>query len=136
MKSPQKVPLVKSKRIEDNYITWFEIPALNFERAVNFYNNIYQFKMETNEMNGYSMAFFPAVSGVGGAIICGEGSQPSDKGTLMYLNGGEDLNNVLNRVESSGGRVLLAKQQINKDNGFFALFIDSEGNKMALHSKK
>ncbi len=136
MKTPSKRPKINNPKIEDNYISWFEIPVLNFERAVDFYNSIYQFKMETNEMNGYSMAFFPAVSGISGAIICGEGSEPSDKGTLLYLNGGGDLNHVLNRVESSGGRVLLAKQQINKDNGFFALFIDSEGNKMALHSKK
>ena len=52
------------------------------------------------------------------------------------MNGGEDLNQVLNRVESSGGRVLLPKQQINEDAGYFALFIDSEGNKLALHSIK
>lgn len=136
MKSPQKVPLINAKKIEDNYITWFEIPALNFQRAVNFYNSIYQFEMETNEMNGYSMGFFPTVSGIGGAIICGEGSEPSDKGALMYLNGGDDLNDVLSRVETAGGRILLAKQEINEENGFFALFIDSEGNKMALHSKK
>ncbi|MFT5667876.1 MAG: putative enzyme related to lactoylglutathione lyase [Vicingaceae bacterium] len=136
MKTPQKIPSTKKTKIEDNYITWFEIPAVNFDRAVNFYNSIYQFQMETNTMNGYSMGFFPTVAGIGGAIICGEGSEPSDKGTLMYLNGGKDLNDVLRRVESAGGRVLLAKQKINEDNGYFALFIDSEGNKMALHSKK
>jgi hypothetical protein len=135
MKSPQKLPL-KNKEIKENYITWFEIPALNFQRAVSFYNSIYQIQMETNEMNGYSMAFFPAVSSVGGAIICGEGSEPSDKGALLYLNGGEDLNQVLSRVESAGGRVLLPKQLINEEAGHFALFIDSEGNKLALHSIK
>ena len=134
MKTPSKRPQINNPAIEDNYISWFEIPALNFERAVNFYNNIYQIIMETNAMNGYTMAFFPTVAGVGGAIICGEGSEPSDKGALLYLNGGEDLDNVLNRVESSGGRILLSKQQINEDAGYFALFIDTEGNKLALHS--
>jgi len=136
MKTPSKRPQINNPAIEDNYISWFEIPALNFERAVNFYNNIYQIIMETNAMNGYTMAFFPTVAGVGGAIICGEGSEPSDKGALLYLNGGEDLDNVLNRVESSGGRILLSKQQINEDAGYFALFIDTEGNKLALHSIK
>ncbi|MFT6166823.1 MAG: putative enzyme related to lactoylglutathione lyase [Vicingaceae bacterium] len=136
MKTPSNIPPINNPKIEDNYISWFEIPALNFQRAVNFYNSIYQIQMETNEMNGYSMAFFPSVSAVGGAIICGEGSEPCDKGALLYLNGGEDLNQVLNRVESSGGRVLLPKQQINEDAGYFALFIDSEGNKLALHSIK
>lgn len=136
MKTPSKRPTINRTTIDGNYITWFEIPALNFERAVDFYNNIYQITMETNQMNGYSMAFFPSVSGVGGAIICGEGSEPSDKGALLYLNGGDDLNQVLNRVEPAGGRILLTKQQINEEAGCFALFIDSEGNKLALHSKK
>lgn len=136
MKTPSKRPTIDRTAIDGNYITWFEIPALNFERAVEFYNNIYQITMETNQMNGYSMAFFPSVSGIGGAIICGEGSEPSDKGALLYLNGGDDLNQVLNRVEPAGGRVLLTKQQINEEAGCFALFIDSEGNKLALHSKK
>lgn len=135
MKTPSKRPEAKQPTITDNYVSWFEIPALNFERALKFYNAIYQITMETNEMNGYTMAFFPPVSGVGGAIICGEGSEPSDRGPLLYLNGGEDLDHVLDRVELNGGRVLLTKQKINDDAGFFALFIDTEGNKMALHSK-
>ena len=136
MKSPpKKTPHIKVDNKKDNYITWFEIPATNFERAVNFYNQIFQIELLTNEMNGYSMAYFPTKEGAGGAIICGEGSFPSDKGPLIYLNGGNDLNDVLSKVESSGGRVLMQKQQINAEAGCFALFIDSEGNKLALHSK-
>lgn len=135
MKSPMKRPKLDSIKIEGSFISWFEIPALNFERAVNFYNSIYQIKMETNSMNGYSMAFFPSDHEIGGAIIAGEGSQPSDKGLLIYLNGGRDLELVLNRIEDAGGRILMSKQKINDDAGYFALFIDSEGNKMALHSK-
>ena len=57
MKTPSSKPPINNLKIEDNYISWFEIPALNFHRAVNFYNSIYQIQMETNEMNGYSMAF-------------------------------------------------------------------------------
>lgn len=115
-------------------ISWFEIPASNFDRAVTFYNNILDLNMETDEMNGYSMAFFPAESGTGGAIICGEGSVPSQTGPLLYLDGGDDLDKILNKVEAAGGKVILHKQKINDSNGYFALFVDSEGNKMALHS--
>ena len=122
-------------KMNESFISWFEIPALNFDRAVNFYNAIFQIQMQTNYMNGYSMAFFPGKKEVSGAIICGEGAVPSDKGLLIYLNGGDDLEPVLNRIECAGGRVLLAKQRINESAGCFALFVDSEGNKMALHSK-
>ena len=135
MKSPIKRPKVSSNEKLDHFINWFEILALNFERAVSFYNAIFQINMETNTMNGYSMAFFPTENGTGGAIICGEGTEPSEKGPLLYLNGGEDLDQILSRVDAAGGRVLMQKQKINENNGCFALFIDSEGNKLALHSR-
>lgn len=119
-----------------HYVSWFEIPALNLYRAVAFYNYIYKIKMETMETHGYSMALFPADNGIGGAIVVGEGSIPSATGTLVYLNAGKDLAPVLARVEEAGGRVILAKTLISEEDGYFALFIDTEGNKLALHSIK
>jgi predicted enzyme related to lactoylglutathione lyase len=93
-------------------------------------------KMPIVELNGYAMSIFPTDSGIGGAIVMGPGSTPSEFGSLVYLNGGNDLNDILNRIEAAGGRIIMSKTLINKESGFFALFIDSEGNKMALHSKK
>ena len=118
-----------------HYVSWFEIPALNLLRAVGFYNFIYGIEMETTETNGYAMAFFPADNGIGGAIVVGEGSTPSETGTLVYLNGGKDLAPVLGRVEKGGGRIVLEKTLISEEAGYFALFIDTEGNKLALHSQ-
>ena len=127
-----KTPKKKTKL--KNYVSWFEIPALNLQRAAAFYNYIYNIEMETTEMNGYAMAFFPADNGVGGAVVTGQGCSPSETGTLVYLSGGKDLNTVLERVESAGGRVVMSKTLINDQAGYFAIFIDTEGNKLALHS--
>ncbi|PZX54964.1 hypothetical protein LV85_01305 [Algoriphagus chordae] len=118
-----------------HYVSWFEIPALDILRAVDFYNFIYCIEMETTESNGYAMAFFPADNGIGGAIVVGEGSVPSETGPLIYLNAGKDLAPVLGRIEEAGGRVIMGKTLISEDAGYFALFIDTEGNKLALHSK-
>ncbi len=118
-----------------HYVNWFEIPALNIHRAVAFYNHIYNIKMETIESNGYYMAFFPAEKGIGGAVVMGQGSTPSETGTLVYLNGGPDLSPILNRIGEAGGRVVMEKTLINNKAGYFALFIDTEGNKLAIHSK-
>ncbi|WP_420316923.1 VOC family protein [Ekhidna sp.] len=123
----------KSKKLR-HYVSWFEIPALNLLRAVGFYNFIYDIEMETTEAGGYSMALFPADNGIGGAIVVGEGSIPSETGTLVYLNGGKDLSKVLSKVEEAGGRVIMDKTLISEEAGYFALFIDTEGNKLALHS--
>ncbi len=117
-----------------HYVSWFEIPALNLQRAVGFYQHIYGIEMETTEASGYSMALFPADNGIGGAIVVGEGSIPSETGTLVYLNGGKDLSLVLDKIEGAGGRVVLGKTLISEDAGYFALFIDTEGNKLAIHS--
>jgi len=125
----------KTKKIK-NYVNWFEIPVLNLKRAMAFYNHMYDIKMETTELNEYAMAFFPTDNGIGGALVMGPGSIPSETGSLIYLNGGEDLQVLLTKVGSAGGRVVLEKTKIDDDSGFFALFIDTEGNKLALHSKK
>lgn len=119
-----------------NFISWFEIPALNFDQAVGFYNHIYGIQMETTTSNSHAMAYFPANGGIGGAVVCGPGSNPNDNGPLIYLNGGDDLSKVLSKVEDAGGRIVMGKTLINEDNGYFAIFIDSEGNKLAIHSNK
>jgi hypothetical protein len=70
---------------------------------------------------------------VGGALIAGPGCIPNDTGILIYLNAGNDLDGVLGRVELAGGRVIMPKTLISESAGSFALFIDSEGNRLALH---
>ncbi|MBK8500092.1 MAG: VOC family protein [Flavobacteriales bacterium] len=89
--------------------------------------------MEISINGEFAMAYFPADEGVGGALIAGPGCYPSDVGSLIYLNAGNDLEGVLGRVELAGGRVIMAKTHINDASGNFALFIDSEGNRLALH---
>jgi predicted enzyme related to lactoylglutathione lyase len=117
-----------------NALNWFEIPVSDFERALEFYNAIFETELASMVMSdGFPMGMFPAEDGVGGAIIAGEGYVPSTKGSVVYLNGGEDLNDVLNRVETAGGQVVTAKMSIG-ENGFVAFFMDSEGNKVGLHS--
>ena len=117
------------------FVNWFEIPAADLNRAVAFYSHIYGIEMETTRTGGYAMGFFPAGKGVGGAIVQGNGCVPGGSGTLLYLNGGRDLQTVLNRVAEAGGHVVMGKTEINPEFGFYAVFIDSEGNKLALHSE-
>jgi len=124
----------KNRKEQKNIISWFEIPAINFQQSVNFYNHIFGIEMETNIGDSYAMAFFPVDNGVGGSIVAGPGSTPSDTGPLLYLNAGKDLSLVLNLVEQAGGRIVMPKTLINKESGYFAIFIDPEGNKLALYS--
>ena len=120
----------------ENALNWFEIPATDFDRAVKFYGAILQSELYCSEMNGSKMAFFPQEDrGVGGAIVCGDGYKPSVDGAIVYLNAGEDLSEILARVEPNGGKILMPKMQITEEIGSIAIFLDSEGGKVALHSQ-
>lgn len=118
-----------------NLINWFEIPAADFGRAVSFYKSILGLDINETEMFGTKMGFFPTDgTNVSGAIVQGEDYKPSTDGVVAYLNGGNDLQNVLDRVGENNGHVIVPKTQISPEMGYFGMFIDSEGNKMAVHS--
>lgn len=124
------------KSAMENFITWFEIPAADFLRGVHFYESILNIKIHTADMFGNMMGFLPSDDKhVSGAIVCGDDYKPSADGTVLYLNGGNDLSVIFDKVEKAGGSILVPKTQINPETGFFAMFLDTEGNKMAIHSK-
>jgi predicted enzyme related to lactoylglutathione lyase len=120
-----------------NLINWFEIPASDFTRAVKFYKGILGVEIQETEMFGTKMGFFPSDGkNVTGAIVKGEDYKPSTEGATLYLNGGENLQNILDKVEKFNGTTIVPKTQISPEMGYFAMFIDTEGNKLALHSIK
>lgn len=119
-----------------NSINWFEIPAKNYARAKAFYSAV--LGVEINDMQHPTMKygmlpFDMQGGGIGGGLVEGEGFEPSMTGPLVYLNGGEDLSAPLSRVEAAGGKILLPKTSLGP-NGFMAHIVDTEGNKIALHS--
>lgn len=119
----------------ENVINWFEIPATDFGRAVLFYNAILGLEIKETEMFGTKTGFFPTDGkNVSGAIVQGDDYKPSSDGVIAYLNGGNDLQTILNKVESHHGKVIVPKTQISPEMGYFGMFIDTEGNKMAVHS--
>lgn len=119
-------------------ISWFEIPANDLKRAAAFYTHILGRKVAIETFGDLQMAplsDYNEPGSVSGAIMKYEGYIPSEThGPLLYLNGGENLQNMLDRVAPAGGKVIMPKTQISPEQGYMAMFIDSEGNRMALHS--
>ena len=119
----------------NNIINWFEIPASDIGRATKFYSSVLGIEITEVDMFGTKMGFFPTDGkNVSGAIVQAEDNKPSSDGTLVYLNGGSNLATHLSKVEAAGGKVIVPKTQISQEMGYFATFIDTEGNKVALHS--
>ena len=120
-----------------SYISMFEIPATDISRAINFYQALLDIKIDKMEVEGMQMGILPYEGQlVTGVIIQADGYKPSADGVTMYLNAGENLQVVLDRVEKNGGQIILPKTAHADESGFFAILLDSEGNKMALNSPK
>jgi predicted enzyme related to lactoylglutathione lyase len=116
-----------------NAVHWFEIPATDLQRAVRFYNQVLGLDMSPFEMFNCQMAMFPAEGGVGGAVIQQAGCLPGASGTVVYLDCGPDLSIPLEKVAAAGGTVVMPKTSIG-EHGFCAQFLDTEGNRVGLHS--
>mgnify|MGYP000270823501 FL=1 len=118
-----------------NAINWFEIPVKDYERAKQFYSTVLGGEITDMHMDDMMYGVLPhdEKEGVGGAIIKSDFSVPSVAGCTVYINGGDDLQVTLSKIESAGGKVVMPKTGIG-ENGFMAQFFDTEGNKIALHS--
>ena len=123
-----------------NVIGWIEIPVLDMERAIRFYETLFEFKISRTQFGTLDMGWFPWVEnsiGSGGSLVHHtDHYKPSTDGVLIYFTAfSGDINIELSRVEKAGGKVIQGKTIIGEDHGMMAVFIDSEGNRIALHSR-
>ena len=119
----------------NSFISIFEIPATDISRAINFYKEILGIEIEKLDFEGMEMGLFPFQDQmVTGVILKEKGYEPSTKGVTIYLNGGDNLQLILDKVEGNGGKIIIPKTPHADEIGYFAIFHDSEGNKMGLHS--
>lgn len=119
------------------YFSYIAIPALDFQRAFGFYSAITNGKLVPNPAVPFPMAYFKDDAGNNiGHLFKMDGIDPSPDGPIVYLKLTEDLNDTLIKIEPAGGKVIMAKTQISLVAGYWAIFLDSEGNRLALHSDK
>ncbi|WP_404812313.1 VOC family protein [Capnocytophaga canimorsus] len=120
-----------------NLISIVEIPMTDFSRAVTFYKALLNIDIEEIDMDETQMGVFLSENeGVNVSLIKDENVQPSINGTMVYFNAETDLQPILDKVEPNGGKIIVPKTEISPEMGFFALFSDTEGNKIGLHSQQ
>ena len=122
-----------------NAISWFEIPSKDIDRATKFYETIFNIKLNAMDMPNIRMRMFPIdnpMDGIGGAIVQSDGfhNPSASDGPLVYLNGNPDVQAVLDKVEGAGGKIMVPKTEISPEYGYMAVIIDTEGNRIGLHS--
>lgn len=116
-------------------INWFDIPASDIERAVSFYNIVFDLDLEIIDCGEEKMACFPDVNGISGAISQVKGFNPSPDGIQITFDGGDNLSKTLEKVAGAGGKIVREKTKIEAEGrGYFALISDSEGNTVGIYS--
>lgn len=123
----------------NSVISWFEIPSINIERATKFYETLFDVQLIAMDMPNIEMRVFPVkdmINHISGAIVQTDSFHaPSENnGVLIYLNGNPDVQYVLDKVEVAGGKIVLPKTEISPEHGFMAIILDTEGNRIGLHS--
>ena len=119
-------------------VGWFEIPVDDMNRAKAFYETVFKVDIQVVDFGGILMGWFPnrgQVTGAQGTLIKQESYIPSQEGTLVYFIS-DNVQNELDRVEAAGGKIYQPKTQISPEHGYMAVFLDTEGNRVALHSNE
>lgn len=116
-------------------LAFFEIPVLDMRRAVKFYEEVLQVKLPVMECETEKMAFFPEEDGqCPGALSQAADFPPSGYGVLISLQVGH-MDEALAAITREGGKIIRPKTKIEAEGrGYFALFTDSEGNRIGLYS--
>jgi predicted enzyme related to lactoylglutathione lyase len=122
--------------MKSNALNWFEIAVAvaDFDRAKAFYEEALATSMDVID-GDIKMAIFPydQAKGIGGALTAGKNSVTGPGGTTVYLNVEGDLDGVIARIPGAGGKVLQPRREV-PPHGFIAVFNDTEGNVVGLHS--
>ena len=126
--------------MKNNPVGWFEIPVADMDRAIRFYEAVFGFSIKRYQLGPLDMGWFPMVEGGGGCsgslVHHEQFYTPSVNGTLVYFTAHSgDLSIELSRVEAAGGKIVFPRKQISEEYGYMAVIMDSEGNRIALHSR-
>lgn len=119
-----------------NPVHWFEIATKDLERAKGFYSKLFSLEFQYVEMPGTKMYMFgaPGQAGSSGCLMQADDTTPSAEGTIVYFSC-EDAATQAGMAEEAGGKLVVPKTDIGEF-GFFAHILDTEGNKIGLHSNQ
>ena len=125
--------------MEMNLVNWFEIPVVDMPRAMQFYEEVLSIELHREQMGPLDMAWFPwkegAPGSAGSLVKNDEHYQPSaSSGVVIYFSV-DDVASALEKVTVAGGSVQQEKTLITKEIGYMGLALDSEGNRIAFHSR-
>lgn len=113
------------------FVSWVEIPTQDFDRAVTFYEKVFQQKLNKEDFGNEKMACFESGEG---AVVAAPGFSPANQGVFVSFEAPDNLEKTMNRLVENGGKIIQGKTKIEVENrAFFAICLDCEGNKIGLY---
>ena len=119
--------------MKSHTVCWTDIPVTDLDRAIRFYSAVLGAEVRKQTAPGFEYGLLPHDENVSGCLVVMQDNRPSQTGPLIYLSTEGRLDEAAAAVRSHGGKVLVEKQSIGP-HGFRVIIVDSEGNRMALHS--
>ncbi len=120
--------------MKKNTVGWFDVPVKKLSRAIDFYSSVLNEKIEITKYESHEFAMIPCENdGVTGCLVETKETNPSENGLLLYFSVEGRIDDAIEKAVEMGGKLLLKKEQIGPW-GYRAVILDSEGNKIALHS--
>ena len=124
---------MKDYNAENNRAVWFDIPVANLDRAQKFYETVLNIKIFRDKFNDFEFCVLDHEKGNGGCLMMSPNEISADKGIMVYMNVDGRIQDAMSKVEPGGGKILESTHQIGQ-HGFRSVILDSEGNRIALHS--
>lgn len=116
-------------------INWFEIPSSDFKRATAFYERLFDTTLKVEQTGPVKMGIFNDATGEScGCVAHSEHYLPGKDGTVIYLDAMPSIDQVIARIEPAGGTIQMGKMELPDGLGYIAHFVDTEGNRLALHA--
>ena len=116
-----------------NRAVWFDIPVADLDRAAAFYGGVLGIKVEKSQFDNFSFCVLQHEDGNGGCLVPKASEVTSNAGVLLYMNVDGRMREAVARVPALGGKVVEPAHAIGP-HGYRAVVLDSEGNRIALHS--
>jgi predicted enzyme related to lactoylglutathione lyase len=116
-----------------NRAVWFDIPVADLDRAAAFYRGVLGIKVEKSQFDNFSFCVLQHDEGNGGCLVPNASEVASHAGVLLYMNVDGRMREAVARVPALGGKVVEPAHAIGP-HGYRAVVLDSEGNRIALHS--
>ncbi len=118
---------------QHNRAVWFDIPVTDLTRATAFYAEVLAIKVDQQSFGEFQFSVLDHQDGNGGCLVPKPDEIAADRGILLYLNVNGRIRDAVAKAKDKGGQVVEDVHSIGP-HGYRAMLLDSEGNRVALHS--